>query len=44
MGDYIVQSGDNLSKIAAAHGTTVEALCKENGIKDANKIRYLDFI
>ncbi len=29
---YSVQDGDNLSKIAKAHGTTVEKLCKLNGI------------
>ena len=38
MADYTVQAGDNLSKIAKAHGTTVEKLCELNGIKDANKI------
>lgn len=29
---YSVKDGDNLSKIAKAHGTTVEKLCKLNGI------------
>ena len=38
MADYTVQAGDNLNKIAKAHGTTVEKLCELNGIKDANKI------
>jgi len=35
---YTVVKGDNLTKIAKAHGTTVAALVKLNGIKDANKI------
>jgi len=35
---YTVVSGDNLTKIANANGTTVAALVKLNGIKDANKI------
>ena len=35
---YTVVNGDNLTKIAKAHGTTVAALTKLNGIKDANKI------
>jgi murein DD-endopeptidase MepM/ murein hydrolase activator NlpD len=35
---YAVVKGDNLTKIAKAHGTTVAALTKLNGIKDANKI------
>ena len=35
---YIVKSGDNLTKIASKNGTTVAALVKLNGIKDANKI------
>jgi murein DD-endopeptidase len=35
---YTVVKGDNLTKIAKAHGTTVAALTKLNGIKDANKI------
>jgi murein DD-endopeptidase MepM/ murein hydrolase activator NlpD len=35
---YTVIKGDNLTKIAKAHGTTVAALVKLNGIKDANKI------
>jgi LysM repeat protein len=35
---YTVVKGDNLTKIAKANGTTVAALVKLNGIKDANKI------
>jgi murein DD-endopeptidase MepM/ murein hydrolase activator NlpD len=35
---YTVVKGDNLTKIAKAHGTTVAALTKLNAIKDANKI------
>ena len=35
---YTVKSGDTLSKIATQHKTTVAALVKLNGIKDANKI------
>ena len=35
---YKVVKGDNLTKIAKANGTTVAALVKLNGIKDANKI------
>lgn len=35
---HTVKSGDTLSKIAAQHKTTVAALTKLNGIKDANKI------
>jgi murein DD-endopeptidase MepM/ murein hydrolase activator NlpD len=37
-GTYTVVSGDNLTKIAKAHGTTVAALVKINGIKNANLI------
>jgi LysM repeat protein len=37
-GTYTVKSGDNLGEIAAAHGTTVQALVELNGIKDPNKI------
>lgn len=37
--EYVVKKGDNLTKIAKAHGTTVEALAKENGITNVNKIR-----
>lgn len=35
---YTVKSGDNLSTIAAKHGTTVKALQDLNGIKNANII------
>jgi murein DD-endopeptidase len=35
---YTVVSGDNLTKIAKAHGTTVAALVKLNNIKDKNLI------
>jgi murein DD-endopeptidase len=36
---YKVVKGDNLTKIAKAHGTTVAALVKLNGIKDKNLIK-----
>jgi|GEM_PF-4283163 len=36
---YTVQSGDTLSEIARAHGTTVEELVKLNGIANPNLIR-----
>jgi LysM repeat protein len=35
---YKVVKGDNLTKIAKAHGTTVAELVKLNGIKDKNLI------
>jgi murein DD-endopeptidase len=35
---YTVVKGDNLTKIAKAHATTVAALVKLNGIKDKNVI------
>ena len=35
---YIVKRGDNLTKIAKAYKTTVDALVKKNNIKDKNKI------
>lgn len=35
---YIVKSGDNLTKIAKAYGTTVDAIVKLNGISNANLI------
>jgi LysM repeat protein len=38
-GTYRVQSGDTLSEIAAAHGTTWQVLAELNGITDPRKIR-----
>ena len=38
MGEFIVQKGQTLSQIAKMHNTTVEAIAKQNGIKDVNKI------
>ena len=39
MSDYIIKSGENLSRIAKAHGTTVGEIMKNNPqIKDANSI------
>lgn len=38
MGEYVIQPGDTLSKIAKMTGTTVEQLQKLNGIKNANLI------
>jgi murein DD-endopeptidase MepM/ murein hydrolase activator NlpD len=35
---YTVKAGDNLTRIASRHGTTVAALVKLNGIKNANAI------
>jgi len=35
---YTVVPGDNLTRIASRHGTTVQALVKLNGIKNANLI------
>lgn len=35
---YVVQSGDNLSSIAARYGTTVSQLCAWNGISNPNLI------
>ena len=35
---YTVKSGDTLSAIAAAHGTTYQAIANLNGISDPNKI------
>jgi LysM repeat protein len=36
---YKVKSGDSLSAIAAAHGTTWQVLAELNGIKDPKKLR-----
>ncbi|MFZ3232111.1 MAG: LysM peptidoglycan-binding domain-containing protein [Patescibacteria group bacterium] len=36
--EYVVKKGDNLTKIAKEHGTTVDALVKENGVKDKDHI------
>lgn len=38
-GEYVVKSGDSLSKIAAAHGVKTKALAEANNITDPNKIR-----
>lgn len=37
-GTYIVQAGDNLGRIAKAHGTTWQALAKLNALPDPNSI------
>ena len=36
---YTVRSGDNLGKIAARHGTSVNALCKLNKIRTTSTLR-----
>ena len=36
---YTVRSGDNLSKIAKRHGTTVKKLCELNGINENSVLR-----
>ena len=36
---YVVRSGDNLARIAAAHRTTVAAIVVANGLADPNRIR-----
>lgn len=38
-GTYKVKSGDTLSKIAAAHDTTVQAIASLNGINNPDRIR-----
>lgn len=38
MTTYTIQPGDNLSKIARAHNTTVEELARLNNISDPNRI------
>jgi LysM repeat protein len=35
---YIVQRGDNLSRIAAKYGVTVDAIVKANNLKNASLI------
>jgi LysM repeat protein len=40
--EYIVQIGDTLATIAARFNTTVDAIMKENKLKDANKINMGD--
>jgi putative chitinase len=35
---YLIQSGDTLTAIAAAHGTTVEAIAQANGIENPDLI------
>jgi LysM repeat protein len=41
-GNYTVKSGDTLSKIAAAHGTTWQKLAAANGLANANKLSIGD--
>jgi murein DD-endopeptidase MepM/ murein hydrolase activator NlpD len=36
---YTVKKGDNLTRIAKKHGTTVQKLCKLNGIKSTSLLR-----
>ena len=36
---YTVRSGDSLSRIASRNGTTVQAICRLNGIKSSSKLR-----
>lgn len=38
MNAYTISAGDTLSRIAQRHGTTVEALVRENGIQNADLI------
>ncbi len=40
--EYTVQIGDTLASIAARFNSTVDAIMKENKLKDANKINYGD--
>ncbi len=35
---YVVQAGDTLGGIAAAHGTSIDTIMQLNGIKDANTL------
>lgn len=36
---YTVRKGDTLSRIASRNGTTVQALCRLNGLKSSSKLR-----
>lgn len=36
---YTVKKGDTLTKIAKKHGTSVQRICSDNNIKNANLIR-----
>jgi LysM repeat protein len=36
---YVVKKGDNLTRIAAVHGTTVSAIMQLNGLTNANSIQ-----
>lgn len=36
---YTVRKGDTLSRIASRNGTTVQAICRLNGIKSSTKLR-----
>jgi len=36
---YTVRRGDSLSRIASRNGTTVQAICRLNGIKSSSKLR-----
>lgn len=38
-GTYTVRAGDNLGRIAKAHGTTWQALAKLNGLPDPNRLK-----
>ncbi len=38
-GVYFIRQGDNLGKIALRHGTTVNSLCKKNGLKPTTVLR-----
>ena len=37
-GSYVVQRGDTLARIAARHGTTIQALAAANGITNVNHV------
>lgn len=36
---YVIRSGDTLSKIARNHGTTINALCRLNGISTTTTLK-----